>query len=251
MRQVLSIITILWLMACLSQSGCFSARAIDIEVFDKPTEVVTTIDAYTLQPPDEIEIHCSKQPELSFLNGQRQQVRPDGKIYFEDLGEIQAAGKTIAEVTDAIKEKARGFILTGENPIDVRVVVYNSKVYYVLGEVSNPGPKIFTGRDTVLRAISMANPLVTAWKNQIQVIRPSHDPNIDPRIFKVEYNDMIVRGDLSKNVLLHEGDIIYLPPTILAAISNVIAEFARPIGQALAPVMQIQRLSYGGTGGIY
>ncbi len=251
MRQVLSIITVLLLLVCLSQSGCFSARAMDIEAFEKPSELVTTINEYILHPPDEIEIHCEKQPELSFLNGQRQQVRPDGKIYFEDLGEIQAAGKTIAEVTEAIKEKAGGYILTGENPIDVRVVVYNSKVYYVLGEVSNPGPKIFTGRDTVLRAISMANPLVTAWKNQIQIIRPSHNPNIKPKVFKIEYNDMIVHGNLSKNVLLHEGDIIYLPPTILAAVSSVIAEFARPIGQALAPAMQVQRLSYGGTGGIY
>lgn len=250
MRQNLILITILLLLVFI-QSGCFSARAVDIEAFDRPDEVVTTIDSYILQPPDELEIHCQRNSELSFLNGQRQQVRPDGKIYLEDLGEIQAAGKTIAEVTEAIKERASGYKLTGDNPIDLRVVVFNSKVYYVLGEVSNPGPKIFTGRDTVLRAISMANPLVTAWKGQIQVIRPSHDPNIKPKIFKVEYNKMIVHGDLSKNVLLHEGDIVYLPPTILAAAANVIAEFARPIGQALAPAMQVQRLSYGGTGGIY
>jgi len=249
-RQNLILITILLLLVFI-QSGCFSARAVDIEAFDRPDEVVTTIDSYILQPPDELEIHCQRNSELSFLNGQRQQVRPDGKIYLEDLGEIQAAGKTIAEVTEAIKERASGYKLTGDNPIDLRVVVFNSKVYYVLGEVSNPGPKIFTGRDTVLRAISMANPLVTAWKGQIQVIRPSHDPNIKPKIFKVEYNKMIVHGDLSKNVLLHEGDIVYLPPTILAAAANVIAEFARPIGQALAPAMQVQRLSYGGTGGIY
>ena len=60
---------------------------------------------------------------------------------------------------------------------------------------------------------------------------------------------MIIHGDLSKNVLLQEGDIVYVPPTILATISKVIAEFAQPIGQALAPMISMQRLATGGVGG--
>jgi len=57
---------------------------------------------------------------------------------------------------------------------------------------------------------------------------------------------MVEHGNTEKNVLLEEGDIVYVPPTILAAISQVIAEFARPIGQALAPAVQVTRITYAG-----
>ena len=72
-------------------TGCFSSNKKDIAAFAKPMVVDTTAENYILQPPDEVEIHCSKVPEI---NMQRQQIRPDGKISFESIGEVQAAGKT-------------------------------------------------------------------------------------------------------------------------------------------------------------
>ncbi|MHC4158390.1 MAG: polysaccharide biosynthesis/export family protein [Planctomycetota bacterium] len=215
-------------------TGCFSARPENIQAFLMPSEVSVTAESYVLQPPDEIEVHCSKVPEIHL---QRQQIRPDGKVSFEALGEIQAAGKTPGELAEILREKViMLYALTGEHPIDVRVVVHMSRVYYVLGEVFFPGPKESTGRDTVLTALAEARPSILGWISRVQVIRPSTDENIEPKIFELDYEKMIAHGDTSKNVLLQEGDIVFVPPTVLAAISMKVEEAVRPIARAFSTV---------------
>jgi len=227
----------------ISLTGCFSSRPGDIKAFLKPHEVELIAKNYVLHPPDEIEVFCSKVPEIHL---QRQQIRPDGKISFEALGEIEVVGKTPGQVANLLQQKASQlYTLAGDNPIDVRVAVYRSKTYYVLGEVSYPGPKITTGRDTALRALAEARPTVLAWKDRIQVIRPSGDNSVRPKIFELNYNRMMAHGDMSKNVLLQEGDIIYVPPTVLAAIGQTIEEFVRPIGGVFSTAYTVQRAQAG------
>jgi len=217
-----------------SLAGCFSSNPADIEAFVRPAPAVVTAENYILQPPDEIEIHCSKVPEV---HQQRQQIRPDGKVTFEALGEIRAAGKTPKELADILRERIiLLYALTGENPVDVRVVAYESKMYYVLGQVYVPGPRVYTGHDTVLRALAEAQPNPMAWLERIQVIRPSSEKGVKPRIFEVNLDRMIAHGDTRKNVLLQEGDIVYVPPTVLAAVALKIEEFVRPIGRAFSTV---------------
>jgi polysaccharide export outer membrane protein len=221
-------------VALLGIGGCFSSHPADIAAFVKPADAVVTTENYILQPPDEVEIQCSKVPEI---HQQRQQIRPDGKISFEGLGEIEAAGKTPKQLEQLIYEKAvLLYTLTAQEPINVRVVVYQSSVYYVLGQVYVPGAKLYTGRDTLLSALAEAQPNPMAWLGRIQVIRPSSDPKVRAKIFEIDYDRMIAHGDTSKNVLLEAGDIVYVPPTVLAAIALKVEEFVRPIGRAFSTV---------------
>ena len=228
-------------------AGCFSSNPRDIKAFAKPSQVLVTSDKYILQPPDEIEIHCLKVAEL---NLQKQRIRPDGKVNFEAIGEIEVAGKTPGEVGEILKQKAQKlYALTGDSPIDVRIAVYASQHYYVMGEVESPGPRVYTGRDTVLFALTAANPTVLAWKERIQIIRPSGDKNVKPKIFEVNFDKMIAHGDASKDVLLQEGDVIYVPPTILAALGEKIEELVRPIGRVFSTAYYMQRSGGSGGGG--
>lgn len=240
------VVMILSLIA-ISGMGCFSSMPRDIEAFLKPQQVNVSADTYVLQPPDEIEVHCSKVPEIHL---RRQRIRPDGKISFESLGEIEAAGKTVEEVASAVRTKALElYKIQGNKPVDIRIVAFRSKWIYVLGEVYLPGPKVYTGRNTVLHSISEAKLNPMAWKQRIQVIRPSSEEGIKPKIFEVDFDLMAAHGDTSKNVMLQEGDIIYIPPTPLASIALVIEEFARPIGRAFSTVYVVQRAQLGGVGG--
>ena len=238
MRRQTIFLQIALLIFPVSIGGCFSSDPRDIEAFVKPSNVNVTADGYILQPPDEIEIHCSKVPEIHL---QSQRIRPDGKVTFEALGQIHAAGKTPKELAELMREKILLlYTLTGEHPIDVRIVTYRSKWYYVLGRVYFPGPKVFTGRDTVLNAIAAARPSNLAWLERVQVVRPSADKNVRPKIFELNYNKMIVHGDASKNVLLQQGDIVYVPPTVLAAIGLKVEELVSPIGRAFSTVNIVQ-----------
>lgn len=252
MRYAREIMVVILSLITIGLTGCFSSRAKDIEAFIKPHEVEVTAERYTLQPPDEIEVHCSKVPEIHL---QRQRIRPDGKVGFEVLGEFEAAGKTPEELAKEVQQKVvQLYTLVGDKPIEVRLIAYWSKVYYVLGQVYLPGPKVYTGRDSVLYALAEAQPNPMAWLGRVQVIRPSADKSVRPKIFEVNFDRMAAHGDASKNILLQEGDIIYVPPTVLAAIAMKVEEVIRPIARAFAGVNIVQtggRQRVGGYGGGY
>jgi polysaccharide export outer membrane protein len=233
------ILTVLSLLI-VSLSGCFSSNPKDVKAFLMPDKVDVTARNYIMHPPDEIEIHCSKVPEIDM---QRQQIRPDGKVSFESVGEIDVAGKTPAQVANALRAKILElYQIEGDNPIDVRVVAFRSKRYYVFGQVGTPGAQVYSGRDTVLGAIALAgSPTVLAWVDRIQVIRPSAIKSVKPKIFEFNYDRAAAHGDATKDVLLQPGDIIYVPPTILAAAAMVIEEFIRPIARAFSGYYIVER----------
>ena len=216
-------------------SGCgpsYDPTAIDAWVKTEKSNLAP--DGYILQPADTIEVLASKVPELHL---QKQIIRPDGKVFFESVGEIDAAGKTPKELADAIREKLLLlYALAGDNPVAINVYKLDSRVYYVLGEVHYPGPRPCTGRDSALRAIAETKPTVLAWRERVQVIRPSSDPCVKPKIFELDWGKMAACGDATKDVLLEEGDVIYVPPTVVASIGKKVAEFVTPIGQAFATV---------------
>lgn len=235
MRSVLCVALMVAAIAC---SGCFSSHKEDIAAFQKPGPVNVASTDYQIQPPDQIEIISSNVPEL---HQQKQTVRPDGKISFATLGEFDVAGKTPSQAAELIRSKASDlYRLAGDYPIDVRIAIFKSKYYYVLGQVNKPGPKPYTGRDTVMSAIAEAYPTVLAWEDRIQIIRPSADPTQKPKIFEVNWDKMAAHGDATKDVLLQEGDIIFVPPTVMAAVAMKIEEFIRPIGRAFSASYMVE-----------
>ncbi len=226
--NILGMVTVLASISLIA--GCFASNPEDIQAWVKPYEVNVTAENYAVQPPDEIEIHCSQVTEVHM---QRQRIRPDGKVSFEVIGEVDVAGKTPKEISDAISERVKVlYTLPGDHPVDVRISIYASKNYYVVGEVARPGPRVYTGRDSVLRALTDAQPNPRAWESRVQVIRPTAREDEDPRVFEVNYAKMVSQGDATKNVLLEEGDIVYVPPTILAAVGMILEEFISPIARA-------------------
>lgn len=228
-------------------SGCFSARPEDVEAFLRPDETEVTADDYIFQPPDQVTVISTKIPELRGTErtvGLTQTVRPDGYISFETVGEVFVAGKTPRQVAEIIGERLRKlYTFASDYPIDVRIARNQSKYYYIIGMVANPGAQIYTGRETTLSAIAKAVPNVQAWEEETQIIRPSLALTEKPKIFKLNFKRMIEHGDMRGNVLLQEGDIIYVPPTILASIGLTLQEIVGPLRGGASIVADVEVLS--------
>ncbi|NLH18208.1 MAG: hypothetical protein GX455_16660 [Phycisphaerae bacterium] len=220
-------------------TGCFSANPEDLNAFTKPQDAQVTADSYILQPPDEVTVISSKVPELQGTTqsvGHTQVIRPDGYISFETMGDILVAGKTPKEVAGIIAAKMTEYYkFTTDNPIDVRVR-NRSKYYYICGEVRNPGAQIYTGRETTLSALAKGVILTSAWEEVIQVIRPSKEVGGPSKIFEMDLKKVVEHGQMATNVLLEEGDIIYVPPTILTSIGRTLGEITQPILQGAGTV---------------
>ncbi|MCP4263287.1 MAG: hypothetical protein GY774_38140 [Planctomycetes bacterium] len=245
MKHMRTISMIVVLLITISLTGCFSSHPADIEAYLQPDKVDVTSERYVLQPPDQIVVHCTEVPEI---HGQAQLIRPDGKISFEDIGEIEAAGRTPEQLANILRGKVLElYKLEGDNPVDIRIISYQSKFYYVLGMVSSPGPQVYSGRDTAFKALALTQPTPQAWIDRIQVIRPSRDKNVKAKIFEVNWDRMSAHGELGKDVLLQEGDVIYVPPTIPAAVAFKISEFLQPIGAAVSGAWMIGTASNIGS----
>src|SRR5262249_34484427 len=88
----------------------------------------------------------------------------------------------------------------------IDVTSYNSKFYYVQGDVANPGRIPCSGRETVLDAIIQAGGLITtADPTQIRLVRPAQGGK-PKKIYLVDLRAIIEEGESRLNYQLFPGD---------------------------------------------
>jgi protein involved in polysaccharide export with SLBB domain len=148
-----------------------------------------------------------------------QPVFPDGTIQLGRFGKLTAAGKTVEELeADArrliepqAKELLARDMMKEMPPITVRVVSRASKVFYVLGEVNNPGAFQLTGRETVLDGIVASAGGLTdrASRRNIILSRPT-GPRECRVVLPICYSEIVQLGDTTTNYQLRAGDRIYV-----------------------------------------
>ena len=98
-------------------------------------------------------------------------IKEDGTIDMPDIGQIQAAGKTPGELEDLIHSRYVPAIYTHLN---VTVRTTSDQVYFVRGEVRQPGRLIYVGPITVTKAITSAGDFTDfANRRNVVLIRSS------------------------------------------------------------------------------
>ncbi|MDB5450393.1 MAG: gumB [Phenylobacterium sp.] len=106
---------------------------------------------YRIGPQDTLDVNVSQLPELS----KTFQVDSGGKILLPLVGQIQAAGRTPAELSDDI---AKGLKKSYMKDPQVVVAVKDAQSQRVTidGAVTQPGVYPLTGPTTLLQAVSLA-----------------------------------------------------------------------------------------------
>lgn len=224
-RRLVPLLTLVFI-ATLS-AGCATTHN-QLVAFLRAHDAEVSTGSYVVRPPDAIAIHAPGAPEV---DGAVQQVRPDGKVVLRLLGEVDVAGLTTEEMAAKLRTLLARYYVEPE--VVVQVAAYRSQYYYVFGEVANGGPKLYTGRDTLLMALAEARPTFLAWKSQIRIVRPPAEPAGDSKTIVVDLDRMLRHGDLSLNILLQEGDVIEVPPTPLAWVGHRVRELLYPLDPAI------------------
>lgn len=97
------------------------------------------------------------------------------------------------------------------NKISARLVNWDSKKIYVLGEVNSPGSFAFTGNQTALDGIIEAGGMTSqANRHQIVVARPTTCDSCRI-VMKICYDQIVQLGDSSTNYQLQPGDRVFVP----------------------------------------
>ena len=154
---------------------------------------------YVIGPEDILLIHVWRENELSTAV----QVRPDGKITLNLIGDMDAAGLTPEALKAKVVEALQEIIIKPEVTVTVRSVL--SRKYYITGEVNRSGPVPLVVPITLLEALTSAGGFREfANTKKITVLRKG-------KIIKFNYNDVVKGKNMEQNIMLENGDFIHVP----------------------------------------
>lgn len=186
-------------------------------------------EEYYMRPGDELNIVVTQQQDLgnSSTNQSPFVVRPDGNVSFPLVGEIRAEGMTVSQFTDVLQQGLARYIVDPD--VSVNISKLGRVRVYVFGEVRKPGAVELEKGHTVIDAIGAAQGFTRdTAKKKIFLIHQDQPKSLIP----INLNNMLKTGDMSQNVTLREGDILYLT-------KNHRIDFARDIAPIFSSIYMI------------
>ena len=161
------------------------------------------------------------------------------------VGDIQAAGRTPLEIAADIQSQIARF--KRDAAVNVTVVSSPSQFVTIYGEVMRPGTFALDTETRVSEAIGrVGGPKPFASLNSVRLIRSIGWDQA--KIFDIELGD-IQRGDLSTNIVVLEGDLIVVPPTMLARVGYAMQMLLFPLQPLLSGAGQVGMV-YSGAGAV-
>ena len=260
----------LFILAVCAATGCQTVKTPEEKIANSniPTEFKkVSMPDYVVEPPDLVLVEVLEALPGRPISGERL-VRPDGKISLGFYGDVYVAGLTIPEIKEKIIFHLRKFLTdevlglveldpeTGSAKTDkegkpvlvdpkdcdrvfVDVTAYNSKKYYVLGDVAAPGQLPITGNETVLDALNFAGGLIpTAAPQNIRLVRPAPPGACCEQVLPVNLAAIMSAGDPTTNYQLMPGDrlVVYRDPIVRTTI--FIDRLAAPFQTVLNSILQ-------------
>ena len=207
------------------------AQTVDNAVEPAPPESSPEADATTaaqesgapqdmkvvLQPYDTVRFRFLYWPELD----DEQVIRPDGKISLLMVGDVEAQGKTPAELQQELLRLYEPLLKDPE--INVVASALASNRAYVFGSVITPGMILLEGKLTLLAAIAQAGGFIenNANKSSVVVVR---DINGEQYARKVDIKDAI-KNPNSTTFYIEPYDIVYVPETPIVKMNQFVAQY--------------------------
>jgi polysaccharide export outer membrane protein len=186
MRFTLVVLTLL-------MTALFMPRSADAQA--QPT--------YQVKPGDVLEISVWKEPDLQ----RTVLVRPDGGFSFPLVGEIDARGKSVADLNKIVSDRLSKYIADAVVTVTVQEIKGNK--IFVIGQVNKPGEFIVNPSVNVMQALSMAGGLTPfAASNDIKILRRN---GTTQQAMPFPYGDVVRGRNLNQNVELIAGDVVVVP----------------------------------------
>jgi polysaccharide export outer membrane protein len=163
----------------------------------------------TLGRGDVIDIAVYDEPDLTI---EGIPIRPDGKVSFPLVGDLQAEGLTVSELNQSLTEGLEKYILSPK--VSIIVQEFNSQRYTIFGEVVTPGIYPLTTDISITAALASAGGLNKGnfRATTVELADLSHAFIArDGKVLPVNFTRLIRQGDLRYDISLQSGDYIYIP----------------------------------------
>lgn len=177
-----------------------------------PAKTTPVVDAGGSPVSDDYKIGESDVLEVSVygeesLNRPNLVVRPDGKISFPLIGDLQVGGLTTAQAKAALEKSLQEYIPGAVAAVSVSQL--GSLQYYVVGKVNKPGMYNVSRPLTVLQALAMAGGLTPfAKESGILILRNSGS---ETARLPFNYSKVKKGKNIEQNITLERGDVVMVP----------------------------------------
>jgi polysaccharide export outer membrane protein len=177
---------------------------------------------YIIGEDDTLKISVWQNPDLD----QEAIVRPDGKVSFPLIGDIQASGLTIPQFDNEITEKLKEYVKLPE--VSISITKIGGSRVVVLGQVSSPGIYSVAGKKTIMEAVAMAGGFTRdAVPSSTVLIRGGF---ATPNAQRINLSKLL-KGDLRQNVVLQSQDIVFVPRKFISDLSYFLNQIIDPISK--------------------
>jgi polysaccharide export outer membrane protein len=163
--------------------------------------------SYRIGPHDLLAVQVFEDDKLS---GERR-VAENGTITMPILGDVSVAGKSTGEIA-ALLERLLEEKWMQRASVDVQIREYRSRPISVIGAVQSPGNLAFSGRWTLLEALTAAGGLANNHGRVVIVLRRA-DNGLSDQI-SIDLDDLLVRGEPRANIPIFANDLINVPPAV-------------------------------------
>ena len=176
-----------------------------------------TTQSMVLHTGDKLELKFYYAPELN----DTQQIRPDGKITLQLLGDIQAAGRTPSDFGQDLQKAYSNQLKYPQVSVIVRESS-QSKIY-VTGEVERPGQIDLAGDMGVIDAVMSVGGfnMTTAATDSIIVMRQVNGKRVG---YRVDLHDALKGGEHTSFALAPQ-DIVFVPRTSITNVDNFVTQY--------------------------
>ncbi len=162
---------------------------------------------YHIGPRDLVAIRVFEEPELNV----DVRVNEDGSIRLPLVGNVPAEGLTENELAAKLKKILESDLLQRAS-VSVEVTEFRSRPISVLGAVRQPGSLNFSGRLTLLEALTAAGGLAENHGDSVYVLRRATNGLTDQ--VSISINDLLVRADPDVNIPIFANDLINVPAAV-------------------------------------
>ncbi len=160
-----------------------------------------------------------------YAGGEKQQeveltVSSGGKINVPFIGALKAEGLTLSQLEAAVtKPLAQDYFV--DPSVNITIKEYHSLQYYISGAVKQPGLFEMSSTSTLLELIAKAGGVLPERGNVAYILRDStgqivEGEDVEALIsnrepLKVDLKSLLDQGNMSHNVTLKSGDVVYIP----------------------------------------
>lgn len=224
------------LVSALLLAGCAARTPIRVpHVTESPLPLVEEPYTYLLREGDVIAVRFWGNEELD----DEILIRPDGKISLPFIDEVQAAGRTPADLDRSLTALYTEELTNPQITVILREAA--SERVYIGGEVGGQGVYELRGPVTLVQAIQGAGGfLTTARRKEVLLVRTTPEG----RVARAVNTLPILNGsDPAADVRLQASDIVFVPRTKITNIDLFVEQYV--IG--LLPIQPVGTVDVFGT----